>query len=89
MSDPTLFPLNLQDNELQWKISLNYHLLGDNFLLSINGKSFHQMPTQTEVNPEGPMNITRGAITLNDVVVVDGWAQYTANSIEEWLLEIE
>ena len=61
----------------------------DYFLLSINGKSFHQMPTQSETDPKGPQNILKGAITLNDVVVVDGWTQYTANSIEQWHREIE
>ena len=47
------------------------------------------MPTQAEINPEGPQNIEGGAIMLNDVAVVDGWAQYTANSIEVWHWEIE
>ena len=88
MSDPTLFLLKLQDSDLQWKIALSYDLHGDKFLLQINEKSFHQMPTQTEINPEGPQNITNGAIMLNEVVVHDGWAQYTADSIEEWLSEI-
>ena len=35
------------------------------------------------------MNILQGAITLNDVVVVDGWVQYTASSMQVWLREIE
>ena len=61
----------------------------DHFLLYINGKSFHEMPTQSEVNPEGPQNILTGAIMLNNVVVVDGWAQYNADSIEQWHSEIE
>ena len=61
----------------------------DYFLLHVNGKSFHQMPTQAELNPEGPQNIEGGAIVLNDVVVHDGWAQYTSNSIEVWHWEIK
>ena len=47
------------------------------------------MPTQSEVNPEGPQNILAGFIMLNDVVVQDGWAQYNADSIREWQSEIE
>ena len=84
-----MFPLIVQDDDLKWKISLGYDVPADYFLLYINGKSFHQMPTQTELNPEGPQNIEHGAITLNDVVVVDGWTQYTTNSIEQWHREIE
>ena len=68
-----MFPLQIQDDELKWKISLGYDVPADHFLLFINGKSFHQMPTQAELNPEGPQNILYGAIMLNDVAVVDGW----------------
>ena len=89
MCQPGLFPLNVQDDDLKWKISLGYDVQGDYFLLYINGKSFHQMPTQAEINPEGSQNILEGAIILNDVAVVDGWTQYTANSIEVWHFEIE
>ena len=53
-----LFPVKLQDGELNWKIILNYAVLTDAFLLDINGVSFPEMPLQTEVNPEGPQNIT-------------------------------
>ena len=47
------------------------------------------MPTQAELNPEGPQNILRGAIMLNDVAVVDGWTQFNAYSMEQWHKEID
>ena len=47
------------------------------------------MPTQSEVNPEGPQNILGGSITLNDDVVHDGWAQYDELIVEDWLSELE
>ena len=84
-----MFPLHIQDDDLQWKISLNYDLQNDKFLLHINDKSFHQMPSQTEVNPEGPQNIDFGAIVLNDVEVHDGFAQYTEYTVDEWHKEIK
>ena len=84
-----MFPLHIQDDELKWKISLGYDLPADLFLLYINGKSFHQMPTQAELNPEGPQNILTGAIMLNDVAVVDGWTQFNAYSMEQWHSEID
>ena len=52
-----LFPVKLQDDELNWKIILNYAALKDAFLLAINGVSFPEMPLQTEVNKEGHQNI--------------------------------
>ena len=55
----------LVNGELNWKIVLNYTALTDALLLDINGVSFHQMPLQSEVNVEGPQNITFGTITLN------------------------
>ena len=60
-----LFPVKLQDGELNWKVILNYAALRDAFLLDVNGVSFSEMPLQTEVNKEGPQNIMRGKIILN------------------------
>ena len=62
LSQPGLFPIKLQDDELQWKLCLDYDVLADKFLLYIDGRSFHQMPTQSEINPKGPQNILNGVI---------------------------
>ena len=84
-----LFPKEFEDSELNWKIILNYAVLTDAFLLDINGVSFPEMPLQTEVNPEGPQNITRSVIMLNGVEVHSGWVQYTADTFEEMHSVIE
>ena len=52
-----LFPVKLQDGELNWKIVLHYDTLTNSFPLQINGVYFLQMPLQSELNPEGPQNI--------------------------------
>ena len=65
LTQPGLFPVMLVNGELNWKIVLNYTALTDALLLDINGVSFHQMPLQSEVNVEGPQNITFGTIMLN------------------------
>ena len=89
MSEPGLFPLRLQDDDLQWKIKLYYDVPSDKFLLTINDKPFHQMPTQSEVNPEGPQNILSGAIRLDDIVVHDGWVQFNDDTLGEWYSELD
>ena len=89
LSEQGLFPLVLQDEELQWKIILNYDLPSNKFLLAINGAPFSLMPRQYQVNPKGPQNITMGAITLNDDVVHDGWAQFDADTVYEWCSELD
>ena len=72
LTQSDLFPVKLQDDELNWKITLNYDTETDAFLLHINGVSFLQMPFQSEVNLEGPQNIERGTIKLNGVEVHTG-----------------
>ena len=64
-------------------------MLTDAFLLDINGVSFSEMPLQTEVNPEGPQNITRSVIMLNGVEVHSGWVQYTTETFDEMHSVIE
>ena len=39
-----MFPIALYDEELQWKIQVNYDVPIDKFLLSINDIAFHSMP---------------------------------------------
>ena len=89
MSEQGLFPLVLQDEELQWKIILNYDLPSKKFLLAINGEPFLKMPRQYQVNPQGPQNILQGAITLNGVVVHDGWAQFDHYTVYDWYTKID
>ena len=72
---------------LGWKISVGYDLPRDAFDLSINDLPFLGMPYQAQPIPKGPQNITDGEIELNGVQVHKGWAQYTVDTIEEWLLE--
>ena len=64
----------MQDDELRWKISLNYDVQTDTFILHINDLPFLGMPYQAEVTPEGPQNIKSGSIKLNEVQVSDGFA---------------
>ena len=64
----------MQDDELKWKISLNYDVHTDTFILHINDLPFLGMPYQAEVTPEGPQNIECGSIKLNEVQVHDGFA---------------
>ena len=69
---------------MQWKIALDYDAETDNFVLHINDEPYLGMPYQAEVTPEGPQNIERGTIKLNDVQVHEGWAQYTSDTVKEW-----
>ena len=84
-----MFPVKLQDGELNWKVVLHYDSLTNSFPLQINGIYFLQMPLQSELNPEGPQNIERGAIKLNGEEVHEGWAQYTAETFDEMHEKIE
>ena len=78
-----LFPVKLQDVELNWMIILNYTALKDAFFLAINGASFPEMPLQTEVIKEGHQNIIWGVIMLNGEEVHSGFVQYTADTFDE------
>ena len=57
--------MTLQEEELQWNISLDYDVQGDTFTLHINDQAFLEMPKQVEVTPSGPQNIVKGTIKLN------------------------
>ena len=73
---------------LGWKISVGYDLSSNVFNLSINDLPFLGMPYQAQLILKGPQNIIGGSeIELNGVVVHKGWAQYTADTINEWISE--
>ena len=74
LSTPGVFPIKLQDDELQWKISLGYDVPSDSFNLRINDLHFLQMPYQAEIRLNGPQNIDDATITLNGVEVLNGFA---------------
>lgn len=44
LSEPGVFPLKLQADELQWKLALCYDAEKGNLLLYINNKAFLSMP---------------------------------------------
>ena len=82
-----MFPLKLQDDELNWKLSLSYAVEEDKFLLFINDIPFLALPFKADVTSAGPMNIERGIIKLNDVKVHEGWAQWTPDTNKLWYQE--
>jgi len=47
------------------------------------------LPYQAEVVPQGPQNIEKGQIKLNSVQVHEGFAQYAAHTIDDWVAEQE
>ena len=52
------------------------------FLLDINDVPFLNMPFQAEVDPEGPQNIEKGTIMLNnDAKIHEGFGQYAAGAL--------
>ena len=54
LSQPGIFPMQLINDQLSWKLSLDYDFPSDKFLLYINGKAFLELPYQAEVIPTGP-----------------------------------
>ena len=54
LSQAGVFPLKLQDDELQWKITLDYDGEKDTFILYINDLAFLELPYQAEIAPTGP-----------------------------------
>ena len=60
-----MLPLRIWDEELEWKISLDYDAEKNAFALSINDDPLLEMPYQAEANPDGPQNIDTGSIMLN------------------------
>ena len=71
-----MFPVTLQDSELQWKIQIYYDVPSDQLLLTINDKDFLSMPYQADIIPNGPVNIDAGFIKLDGEEVNTGFSQY-------------
>ena len=84
LTQPGAFPITLQDDELCWKLSLDYNVQTDKFLLFINDEAFEEMPFQAEVAPSGPQNIDQGTIKINEVEVHEGFEQYTPFTVDGW-----
>ena len=87
LTDPGVFPLMLEDGDLQWKILLDYDGQRDEFNLSINDQPFHALPYLADLAPSGPQNMTGGYIKLNQVQVTDicsGFNQITSGTVEKW-----
>ena len=82
-----MFPLKLQDDELKWKLSLDYSARRDFFCLSINDVDFLALAYQAEVTLTGPQNIEQGDIKLNDEVVCEGFTQYNSYTVSQWIAE--
>ena len=82
-----MFPLILQDGETSWKIAIFYIVSTDEFALTINNIPFPLLPYQAEVIAQGPRNIESGNITLNEIQVHQGFTEYTADTIVEWVAE--
>ena len=74
LTDPTLFPLKMQDDELAWKLRLNYIVQTDKFALYINEIAFLAYPYQAEITHTGPQNIDSGRIMTNGQTVHEGFA---------------
>ena len=81
LTDPSLFPLLMQDNELGWKYSLVYVVATDKFMLSIDGVNFFAYPYQAEIIVTGPQNIESGVIKINGQLVHEGFKQYTYSTV--------
>ena len=74
LTTPGLFPIRLQDDQLNWKMKLDYAAPIDKFLLCINDRPLEEMAYRSEIKLEGPQNIVGGKINLNDVYVHEGFA---------------
>ena len=75
LTTPDMFPLSLWDEELEWKIQVNYDVTNDTFLLAINDIAFFSMPCQTDIIPNGPQKIERGTVKLDGDEVSNGSIQ--------------
>ena len=71
-----MFPLALWDEELQWKIQVNYDVSTDKLLLAINDTPFFSMPFQADIIPNGPQNIDLGRIKFDEDTVSEGFCQF-------------
>ena len=73
LTDPGLFPLKMQDDEMAWKLNLYYIVQTDKFALYINGIALLAYPYQAEIAHTGPQNIEQGKIEINGHIVHEGF----------------
>ena len=70
LTDPGLFPIRLRNDELDWKLFLDYVVEEDKFLLFINDLPYLLLPFKANVSSNVPMHISGGSIKLNDDEVI-------------------
>ena len=87
LSQAGVFPLRLQDDDLRWKLALDYDVPGDTFLLFIDGLAFMHMPLRAVVAPTGAQNIEDGEIWLNGVEVHEVYTPFNYGTVQWWLKE--
>ena len=66
----------LQDDELGWKLAVDYGVEDDKFTLFINGRAFISLPYKASLATPVPQNIEVGIIALNGQQVHSGYKQY-------------
>ena len=71
---------------MEWKVALSYYVPADKFSLTINDILFDGMPFQAEVTPEGPQNIEKGLIKLNNEQVHKGFGQYEHDTFVNYVV---
>ena len=87
LTEPGVFPLVLQDDELGWQLAADYGVEDDKFILFVNGRAFLTLPYKASLDTTVPQSIESGKITLNGVQVHSGFKQYTEETFFEWLDE--
>ena len=87
LTEPGVFPLVLQDDELGWQLAADYCVEDDKFILFVNGRAFLTLPYKASLDTTVPQSIESGKITLNGVQVHSGFKQYTEETFFEWLDE--
>ena len=74
---------------MNWKLTLDYVVASNQFLLFINDLPFLLLPFKADVTSLVPMSISRGSLKLNDVQVMKveygkGIYQWTSIIISLW-----
>ena len=59
LTTPDMFPLSLWDEELEWKIQVNYDVTNDTFLLVITDIPFLSMPYQADIILKAPKTLIK------------------------------
>ena len=74
----------LQDDELDWKLAVDYDEWEDQLILSINGRAFLTFAKKAYLSTPVPKNIEKGYIELNGIRVHSGYDQYEEALFLEW-----